>query len=80
MVTWGTANWTANLPAGTNIVIETSTGNTATPDGTWSAWQAVGNGGAIASPSAQYIRYRITLTTSDPAATPVLFDITLTWA
>src|SRR5206468_9767705 len=44
--TWGTATWTATLPAGTGILVETSSGNTATPDGTWSAWSAVSNGGS----------------------------------
>ena len=80
IATWGIASWTANLPAGTNIIVETSSGNTATPDSTWSAWQTVTNGGMIASPPARYLRYRITLTTSSPTVTPVLQDITINWA
>ena len=39
-----------------------STGNTPTPDASWSGFQAVGAGGAIQSPSGQYIQYRATLT------------------
>src|SRR5205085_2899205 len=76
---WGTVTWTASLPAGTTLVVETSSGNTASPDGTWSAWAAVTNGGAIASPPARYLRYRMTLTTSNPTLTPTLYDIVFTW-
>jgi hypothetical protein len=78
--TWGTAAWTANLPAGTTLTVETSSGNTPTPDGTWSSWAPVVNGGLISSPGpARYLRYRVTLTTSDPSQTPTLYDIAFTW-
>jgi phage minor structural protein len=43
----------------------------------WSAWQAVGTNGELASPNRAFIRYRVTLTTNDPAFTPKLLDITL---
>jgi methionine-rich copper-binding protein CopC len=80
IVNWGTVNWDALLPAGTSIQVETSSGDTATPDGTWSAWSQVTDGGAITSPPARYLRYRITLTTSDPSLTPTLLDIFFTWS
>ena len=41
--------------------VRDATGNTATPDASWSDFQAVGAGGAIQSPSGQYIQYRATL-------------------
>ena len=56
---WGNLTSTSNGTA-----FETRTGNTATPDGSWSGFQAVGAGGAIQSPSGQYIQYRATLTGS----------------
>jgi hypothetical protein len=77
--TWGTASWNATLPAGTSLVVETRSGNTATPDGTWSAWSAVANGGAVASPAGQYLQYRVTFSTSDVTATAVFSDITINW-
>jgi len=43
----------------------------------WSAWQSVGSNGELASPNRAYIRYRITLATNDPSATPRLLEITL---
>jgi hypothetical protein len=45
----------------TGTTFETQTGNTATPDASWSHFEAVGAGGAIQSPSGQYIQYRATL-------------------
>jgi hypothetical protein len=77
--TWGTASWTANVPAGTTLTVETRSGNTATPDSTWSAWAAVANGQAVASPAARYLQYRLKLTSTSLSLTPVLFDITFTW-
>jgi hypothetical protein len=56
---WGNLTSTSS-----GTTFETRTGNTATPDGSWSAFQAVGAGGAIQSPSGQYIQYRATLSGS----------------
>ena len=43
----------------------------------WSAWQAVGTSGELQSPNRQYIRFRVTLTSSDPLKTPKLLEIQL---
>jgi hypothetical protein len=77
---WGVANWTANLPAGTTLTVQTRSGNTATPDATWSAWTSVANGGTVASPSGRFLQYQITLTTTDPTLTPTLFSISFNWS
>ena len=71
--TWGalTASPLAQ-PAGTNLIIETRSGQTATPDASWSAYQPLGTGGAIQSPSARYIQYRAKLSTTNELATPSL--------
>lgn len=76
---WTIANRTADVPAGATLVVETRTGDTATPDSGWSTWQANSNGGAIGSPAARYIQYRVTLASNDPLLTPVLFDLTIRW-
>ena len=55
-------------------LIETSTSDDLSE---WSAWQAVGSSGELASPNRAYIRYRVTLTTNDTGVTPKLLDITL---
>ena len=76
------ANWTTldavgDTPAGTDAVFATRSGNTAIADGTWSAWAALGPSQAIASPSARYIQYRVTLSSSDPSLGPTIYSVSL---
>ena len=46
---------------------------------TWLPWSQVGTNGAITSTSGRYLKYRVTLTTTDPTQTAVLYDISFTW-
>jgi hypothetical protein len=39
----------------------------------------VANGGAVASPPGRYLQYVVVLTTTDPALTPQLWDISFLW-
>jgi sugar lactone lactonase YvrE len=68
---WGMAHWEANVPAGASLRLETRTGNVAEPDSTWSDWtplSAAGNSeGAVASPPARFIQYRIKLNATGDA-------------
>jgi hypothetical protein len=63
---WGRARWEANVPAGSNIKVETRTGNVAEPDATWTEWTPVTagsrNDGTVNSPAARFIQYRIQMT------------------
>lgn len=63
---WGRMTWTAAGDA-KRVEIATRSGNTATPDASWSAWSKgiAPDGGAITSPSARYLQYRATI---DPGA------------
>jgi hypothetical protein len=71
---WQTVSATTKVPAGTQLGFATRTGETATPDASWSGWQAVDAGGGIASPNGRYIQYRANLSSTDPAGmiTPVV--------
>jgi hypothetical protein len=62
--------------AGTTAIsrIETATSDDLI---SWTAWQATGASGELLSPDRAYIRYRVTLTTSDPTRTPRLREIAL---
>ncbi len=73
---WGTLSADAVTPAGTAVSFETRTGGTSSPDGSWSSWTLV-VGGAIASPTARFIQYRATLTTSDVAIKPQVNSVRL---
>ncbi len=60
------------------VQVSTRSGNTATPDETWSAWSkpyTTAEGEQIASPNARYLQWRATLTT-DNAPSPVLTSVT----
>jgi hypothetical protein len=71
---WGTVKETG---AGSGAAFETRTGNTTTPDSTWSDWQAVGSGGAIQSPAGrQNVQYKATLSSATATLDKVTIDYT----
>jgi titin len=77
---WGTATWTANVPANTTLTVQTRSGNSPSPDATWSAWTTVANGQTVSNPAGRYFQYRLILTSTSASQTPVLFDITFLWS
>ena len=44
---YDTVTWANDLPAGSSVAVQVRTGNTATPDGSWSAYTAVTSGGSV---------------------------------
>jgi phage minor structural protein len=72
----GRVSVTSEYTAGTTAIalLETSTSNDMD---SWSAWQPVGSNGELASPNREFIRYRVALSTNNPALTPKLLDIQL---
>ena len=77
VATWGTLRWQATLPAGTTIALQTRTGNTRTPDTTWSAWSApltTALGSRIESPKARYLQWKAVLSGAN-GASPVLTSV-----
>jgi hypothetical protein len=77
VATWGTIRWQATLPAGTSIVLHTRSGNTRTPDATWSPWSApysAALGSRIESPKARYLQWKAVLTGAN-GASPVLTSV-----
>jgi sugar lactone lactonase YvrE len=75
--TWGAVSWRGTVPSGTNIEVSTRSGNTATPDETWSAWSSAyktPDGSLISSPNARYLQWRVIL--SGRNASPVLTSVT----
>jgi hypothetical protein len=77
VATWGALSWRGTTPPGSKIELFTRTGNTETPDETWSAWSPAytkAEGSAISSPKARYIQWRAVLT--GQSASPVLTSVT----
>jgi outer membrane protein assembly factor BamB len=72
---WGRLQWQAETPAGAEVRLETRSGNTATPDKTWSDWSpARAEGGPIQSERARFLQMRAVLS-GKKGATPVLESI-----
>lgn len=75
---WGAVNWRGDIPAGTNIAISVSTGDTPNPnDGTWSSYTPVKAPGTPVNSSSRYIQYKATLSTTDKKYTPVLKSVSI---
>jgi len=77
VASWGVIRWRATAAAG-EVTIATRSGNTATPDDTWSAWSKPYSNSAgeqIASPNARYLQWRAVLA-ANGAQLPVLTSVT----
>jgi hypothetical protein len=74
--TWGTFSWTSVLPTGTGVTLSVRTGDTPSPDASWTAFQQVNNGAAIGI-SSRYLQYRAALSTTNSLSTPQLQDVTM---
>ena len=77
VASWGTIRWHAVVPPGATVELSTRTGNTETPDDTWSLWSepyADPDGAQIASPKARFIQWRAELTAV--ADSPELLSVT----
>ena len=78
--TWQDMTWTADLPTGTALDMSVRSGDTAAPDGTWSAFAPVAESGTVLGLQSRYLQYRAALSTSDPLLTPVLRDVTIAYS
>jgi hypothetical protein len=76
-VTWSTAAWTADLPAGTTVTVSVRTGNTAVPDASWTAFSVVPSPGGAIGGTSRYIQYRLELSSTVPGQSPAVRDVTL---
>ncbi len=77
VASWGVIRWRATAAAG-EVTISTRSGNTATPDDTWSAWSkpySNSSGEQIASPNARYLQWRAVLA-ANGSQLPVLTSVT----
>jgi hypothetical protein len=78
---WGTLSWRGTAPSGTRLEVFTRSGNTATPDETWSDWSgpyAAAQGEEIKSPNARYLQWKAVM--GGKQATPVLTSVSAAYA
>jgi hypothetical protein len=77
VATWGALSWRGTASDSNHIELFTRSGNTATPDETWSAWSAAytnAEGSPITSPKTRYLQWRAVLTGKGDG--PVLTSVT----
>jgi sugar lactone lactonase YvrE len=75
--TWGAISWKGSTPPGSQIELRTRSGNSQTPDDTWSPWSDPyrnPDGQPIQSPKARYLQWQATLIGKDTS--PVLTSVT----
>ena len=75
---WGHVSWIGDGA----IELQTRSGNTATPDSTWSDWSApitAPDGGSVSSPTARFIQWRATLKRTAATPAPRLREVTLSY-
>ncbi|MGH9346173.1 MAG: hypothetical protein ACRD26_02795 [Vicinamibacterales bacterium] len=78
VATWGAIKWHAAMPSGARVEIFTRSGNTRTPDDTWSVWSAAytnPEGSPITSPRARYLQWRAVLS-APKGESPLLTSVT----
>src|SRR5262249_16314025 len=63
---------------GTTNVITYRTGNTPTPDASWTPFTALGTAGAMTG-SSRYMQFMVQMTTTNAAKAPVVQDVTVTY-
>ncbi len=68
---WGKASW-----IGAGVEILTRSGNTASPDQTWSDWATLGTDGSVTSPRARFLQWQGVLT-AGRGEDPMLSSVTI---
>lgn len=79
---WGRIGWRAQTPSSSKVELSTRTGNSGTPDDTWSDWSAPyasPDGSAIASPAGRYLQWRARLERKPGADGPTLSSVSVTY-
>ena len=72
--TWGKVTWKSDTPQSTQV--STRSGNTGSPDKTWSDWERVDGDGQTNSPKARFIQWRALLR-ADSGRSPSLNSVTV---
>ena len=76
--TWGRVRWEAITPPGTRIEVLSRSGNTGTPDTTWTSWSRAytrPEGEPVASESARFLQLKVVLG-GNAGETPILDTLT----
>jgi len=72
---WGNVTWNETVPAGCSVTVKVRTGDVPVPDGSWTLFTAVPNGGVVPHPPSRFIQYRVEMTAG--ADTPELSNLSI---
>ena len=86
---WGKLSWRAGVPAGTRVEFLTRSGNSSTPDHTWSEWTQTSDPGAVGgredlfdqqvkSPPARYLQWKVVLRSAE-GRSPSLEEVSVAY-
>jgi len=75
-VLWQKLTATSTVPSGTTSTMTYRTGQTSTPDQSWTSFTAPGAGSAMTG-SSRYVQFAIQLTTTVGTKSPVIQDVTV---
>ena len=78
VASWGVIRWRGTSAPG-QVELFSRSGNTATPDETWSSWSKAytnADGEQIVSPNARYLQWRAALSSGTSSTVPVLTSVT----
>src|SRR5207249_7764096 len=79
---WGQVSWKATIPAETSLRLLARSGNTRTPDATWSPWADAGTdpaGKSLQIPKARFVQWRADFITTNTKTSPVLREVKLAY-
>ncbi len=79
---WGRISWRASVPAGARVEVATRSGNSGTPDATWSDWSAAyatPEGSVVSSPPARFLQWRTRMTRPSGGPGPTLQAVSVAY-
>jgi hypothetical protein len=79
-VGWDALSWHAVTPASTTLTLSVRTGDTSTPDASWSSFMPMASSGETIGGSSRYIQYQANLATNDANETSVLQDVRIDYS
>ncbi len=81
IVTWGTLDWDAVVPAGTSLSFQVRSGNTPAPDASWSEWSfpVIAPGLPVPAPLRRFVQVRANLATTDHLLSPRVYEVRLSY-
>ncbi len=79
---WGTIRWSAHVPEGCEVIVQTRTGAREKPDSTWTDWSEPcldPSGSPIQGPNGRFIQYKVTMSSPGSDLQPALTDISASY-